>query len=65
MMIYRRLRLDAAIVTIYIYNYLMYTVGVLVFKCHYKPQVRFSGDCDVQRRDLGIFLKGEAPSLLF
>ena len=30
---YRRLRLDAAIVIIYIYNYLMYTVGVLVFKC--------------------------------
>ena len=32
---------------------------------HYKPQARFSGDCDVQRRNLRIFLKGEAPSLLF
>ena len=32
---------------------------------HYKPQTRFSGDCDVQRRNLRIFLKGEAPSLLF
>ena len=31
---------------------------------HYKPQARFSGDCDVQRRNLRIFLKGEAPSLL-
>ena len=36
-------------------------------KCtfHYKLQARFSGDCDVQRPDLRIFLKGEAPSLLF
>ena len=32
---------------------------------HYKPQARFSGDCDVRRRNLRIFLKGEAPSLLF
>ena len=32
---------------------------------HYKPQARFSGDSDVERRDLRIFLKGEAPSLLF
>ena len=32
---------------------------------HYKPLGRFLGDCDVQRRDLRIFLKGEAPSLLF
>ena len=32
---------------------------------HYKPHARFSGDSDVERRDLCIFLKGEAPSLLF
>ena len=32
---------------------------------HYKPQARFSGDSKVQRHDLRIFLKGEAPSLLF
>ena len=32
---------------------------------HYKPQARFSEDCDVQRRNPRIFLKGEAPSLLF
>ena len=31
---------------------------------YYKPQARFSGDCDVHRRDLRIFLKGEAPSSL-
>ena len=30
-----------------------------------QPQARFSGDCDVQRRNLRKFLKGEAPSLLF
>ena len=32
---------------------------------HYKPQARFSEGSDVQHRDLRIFLKGEAPILLF
>ena len=45
----------------------VYVVGVVcvVGVDHYKPQGRFSGDCDIHRRDLRIFPKGEAPSLLF
>ena len=50
-------------------TWLIITKNVLLwedkFSPHYKPQARFSGDSDVQRRDLRIFLKGEAPSLLF
>ena len=50
-------------------TWLIITKNVLLwedkFSPHYKPQARFSGDSDVQRRDLRIFLKGETPSLLF